>query len=416
MSRRVMPGLLIIGLTVGLVAGLSPVVGAQETTPSPTPSGSPTASPTPTPTPTPTEPVPAVVKLKTNRRTIVIGGSVKLSGKVDPPIPADDVEILNESGRVVESVPMKADGSFATELSPRFNSRYTARHAGAESRSVPVKVRPKVSVQLGKVRLFDKAAARGRVRPAVTGGRVELRLFRNGKKVATRNAKVGKKGRYRARLAIKHPGKHRVRAVYNPAVLLGDRDASTTRTTPLPSLSVGSGGVYVRALEKRLRSLGYYLPGANMSYDHKTSDAMIAFNKVQGRSRVGSVTPSTWHALASPKIPRPRSASPRYHLEIDQTKQVIYVVKKGRVRNILHTSTGAGGATRDGVFGFFRQVYGYSPNRLYYPSYFDGLRAIHGWPEVPTYPASHGCARVPMWAATWIQGKADIGVEVRVYH
>jgi lipoprotein-anchoring transpeptidase ErfK/SrfK len=95
---------------------------------------------------------------------------------------------------------------------------------------------------------------------------------------------------------------------------------------------------------------------------------------------------------------------------------VIFVVKNGKVRNILHTSTGAGGATRDGTFTFYRQVYGYSPNRLYYPSYFDGLRAIHGWPEVPTYAASHGCARVPMWSATWIQKKAAIGERIYVYH
>ena len=409
MLRKGLLGLLI----VGLVAGLGPVVSAQA---GPSPSPTPSSSPDPTPSPTPTDPMPPVVKLKASRSHILIGGSVKLKGKVDPPIPADDIEIVDANGRVVKTAPMKADGSFTTRISPRVNSRFTARYAGAESRSVPVKVKPKVKAHLGEVRLFDQAAVFGRVRPAITDGKVRVKLFRNGRKVASKWANVSRKGTFRSRLRVGNPGKYKARAVYGPAVLLTDRDATTTCQTQTPSLSVGSRGRYVRLLERRLRDLGYYIPSADMSYDTRTSDAMIAFNKVQGRSRVGSVSSSTWYALASPKIPRPRYKSPSYHIEVDQTRQVIFVVKNGKVRNILHTSTGAGGATRDGTFTFYRQVYGYSPNRLYYPSYFDGLRAIHGWPEVPTYPASHGCARVPMWSATWIQKKAAIGERIYVYH
>jgi lipoprotein-anchoring transpeptidase ErfK/SrfK len=143
---------------------------------------------------------------------------------------------------------------------------------------------------------------------------------------------------------------------------------------------------------------------------------MIAFNKVQGRTRSGSVVADTWRALASPRRPRPRVRWPRNHIEINQTRQVVMFVRKGRVKWILHTSTGLNGATHDGVYRVHRKIAGYSGGRLYYPSYFDGLRAIHGWPEVPTYPASHGCARVPMWAATWAHGKAPMGMQVRVYH
>jgi hypothetical protein len=106
----------------------------------------------------------------------------------------------------------------------------------------------------------------------------------------------------------------------------------------------------------------------------------------------------------------------KYHIEVDQTKQVLYRVKRGRVVSILHVSTGAGGGTHDGLFTFHRRVDGYSPNRLYYPVYFDGLRAIHGWPEVPTYPASHGCVRVPMWVAKWIAARVDIGHKILIYH
>jgi len=76
----------------------------------------------------------------------------------------------------------------------------------------------------------------------------------------------------------------------------------------------------------------------------------------------------------------------------------------------------AGGATRDGSYRVFRKLAGYSPNRLWYPSYFDGLRALHGWTEVPTYAASHGCVRIPYWNAQWVYGLADYGTRVVIYH
>jgi peptidoglycan hydrolase-like protein with peptidoglycan-binding domain len=172
----------------------------------------------------------------------------------------------------------------------------------------------------------------------------------------------------------------------------------------------------VKLLEQRLIQLGYYLPGADRVFDTKTYDAVIAFNKVQRSARVGTVSPATWRALADPVRPKPRLATKRFHIEIDQTRQVIFVVDKAKVRWILHTSTGAGGITHDGDFNVARKLGGTSGGGLYYPSYFDGLRAIHGWPEVPTYPASHGCSRVPMWAAQWIYSLAELGTRVVVYH
>lgn len=125
---------------------------------------------------------------------------------------------------------------------------------------------------------------------------------------------------------------------------------------------------------------------------------------------------ATWRRLASPARPRARRRRPGFHIEIDQTRQIIFTVRKGRVAHILHTSTGANGATHDGAYRVHRKLAGTSGGGLYYPSYFDGLRAIHGWPDVPVYPASHGCARVPMWAATWIHSQAALGTRVFVYH
>jgi lipoprotein-anchoring transpeptidase ErfK/SrfK len=95
---------------------------------------------------------------------------------------------------------------------------------------------------------------------------------------------------------------------------------------------------------------------------------------------------------------------------------VLYMVRDGIISNIVHVSTGRlPGWTREGVFRVYRKIAGYSGGRLYYPSYFDGLRAIHGWPEVPPYPASHGCVRVPMWTATYLYSRIPMGTLVRIY-
>jgi lipoprotein-anchoring transpeptidase ErfK/SrfK len=52
---------------------------------------------------------------------------------------------------------------------------------------------------------------------------------------------------------------------------------------------------------------------------------------------------------------------------------------------------------------------------LYYPSYIVGGIAIHGSKSVPAYPASHGCIRIPMYAAKDFSDMTPIGVPVIVH-
>ncbi len=280
----------------------------------------------------------------------------------------------------------------------------------------PEEIKASVRVSLRHVELFGKAVLSGRVKPHnVPGGRTTVQLRRNGKVVKRKDVHVRKDGTFVTRLKVEKPGSHRAFAIVSGPNVRKAFDASASYTTALPSLSTGSRGAYVERLERRLRYLGYYIPKSDRYFGVETSDALIAFNKVQGSSRVGSVGETTWRRLATPKRPEPKFDS-KWHFEIDQTRQVVFVVKKGKVKWIVHTSTGAGGATHDGTYTVHRKLAGYSQNRLYYPSYWDGLRAFHGWPEVPTYAASHGCSRLPMWAATWMYGLAEIGDTVHVYH
>ena len=74
-----------------------------------------------------------------------------------------------------------------------------------------------------------------------------------------------------------------------------------------------------------------------------------------------------------------------------------------------------------GRFTISRQVDGYDEGplgRLYRPKYFhpDGI-ALHGYTQVPPYPASHGCVRFTNAAIDfiWNTNLAPIGATVWVY-
>lgn len=356
------------------------------------------------------------VSLQASERHVTFGRSVLLSGTVvDPTAMGQTIEITDAAGRVVADAVVDDQGDFQTRFAPRKRTELQAHWGADASDVVVVNVRPVSSVKLKPARLFDRAKVTGVIRPVMARESATLTLQRNGRRVARRSVRLGSSPRFTSSFSIPKPGRYRVSVHVDPAEHLSARARSGSIMPELPSLSPGSRSRAVKLLERRLIGLGYYLPRADRIYDNETYDAVIAFNKVQRSARVGYVKARTWRALASPIVPRPRVRR-GYHIEIDQTRQVLFVVSKQKVRWILHTSTGAGGITRDGDWRVHRKLAGTSGGGLYYPSYFDGLRAIHGWPEVPTYPASHGCARVPMWSAQWIYSKSEIGTRVLVYH
>ena len=356
------------------------------------------------------------VTIEASKTSIRFGQSVRIEGRARPAVDNELVTIIDREDGPIAQTRTDEDGNYGLWLQPKENLKIRARTLTAKSTFVPIKVSAIVQVRMGKVNLFGRAKASGSVKPKQSGKKAVVRLYRNGKLAQRKKVRLQDGRRFKAGFNVRKPGSFKAKISFGTKDLKPGFDATGKRRTRLPGLALGSRGAYVKRLEKRLIHLGYVIPQADKSFGEPTRDAMYAFNKIQRRARTGNVTKSTWRALANPKRPKPRSRSPRNHIEIDQTRQVIMWVRKGKVKWILHTSTGAGGATRNGVFRVFREIHGYSPGRLYYPSYFDGLRAIHGWPDVPNHPASHGCARIPMWAAVWANNNAPIGKQVRVYH
>ncbi|HJS26487.1 MAG TPA: L,D-transpeptidase family protein [Actinomycetota bacterium] len=349
--------------------------------------------------------------------SVKFGERVVLSGMLTPAAGGETIEILDGASAVVASTTAAPNGSFEATIEPDGTDDYVAAFEGALSAPVTVRVRAIVSVRMSNVRLFDTVRVRGEVEPARPGQRVEVKLVVGDRVIDTKRAAMGAAGGFTAQFEVPKPGRYRARASFEAEDLRRGTDTSGSDVTPLPRLSSGDGGTFVRLLESRLVELAYRLAGANDGrYDVRTGDAVVAFHKVQGMERSFAVSSATWRRLAEPRRPQPRRTWQGFHVEVDQTRQVLYMVRDGEVTDILHVSTGAGGATHDGTFRVHRKLAGFSPNRLYYPSYFDGLRALHGWTEVPTYPASHGCVRIPYWNARWIYARVDHGDRVVVYH
>jgi hypothetical protein len=365
---------------------------------------------------TPASAVSGSVTLSASASKIVVGDTVTRSGTIAPATAGQTVELHDEADAIIATATTDAAGAFAVDLTPTGTAAYRSVWAGAASEPVTVAVRASVSVRLPPVRLFDEVTVHGRVRPAVAG-KASVSLSLGGDVVATRRAPLGTSGGFSVAFAVEQPGRYRATATFSDADHLPGRAISTPRTTPLPSLHEGSSGVFVELLERRLVSLHYRLEGVNRDYDFRTGDAVVAFRKVQDMSRVFTVDAAVWRALADPIVPRARSRDNGFHIEVNQTHQVLYTVQDGQITNILHISSGKPSTpTHDGTFHVNRKIAGYSPNHLYYPSYFDGNRALHGWTDVPTYAASHGCVRIPYWNAKFIYRLAKIGTPVIVYH
>jgi hypothetical protein len=178
-----------------------------------------------------------------------------------------------------------------------------------------------------------------------------------------------------------------------------------------PDLSLGASGASVRELERRLRELHYAVQEDGYFGDDDV-EALFAFQKVEGLARTGAVDASVWAHLSAAHTPPARYGGD--HVEIDKTRQVLFVVRGGKVSLVVATSTGATGNTPLGVWHVYRKVTGFDWV-LYYPSYFLRGFAVHGYPDVPPYPASHGCARIPMWVATTVYAEIGYGTAVYVY-
>ena len=176
----------------------------------------------------------------------------------------------------------------------------------------------------------------------------------------------------------------------------------------------------VRGIQLRMLQLGY-LSRAQVTgtLDYSTSQALLAFQGWEGLARTGTVTGETQLALVRANRPRPHAGGSGRRVEIHRDRGVLLLIEGGTVERAVHTSTGAGGATPAGTFRVYRkELMSWSyPFSVWMPyaSYFVGGIAMHEYPDVPEYPASHGCVRLPAGDAQRVFRFAEHGTPVRVF-
>lgn len=209
------------------------------------------------------------------------------------------------------------------------------------------------------------------------------------------------------------------RALYQPLTPL-TTPPDPVSAIPQVTLAQGSTGEYVLLLEQRLSALKYVVGAIDSRFDEALRDAVRAFQKVEGLPRDGEVGPQVWERLETAATPRPRMSAAGSRVEIDLTRQVLFLISGDQVTRILPVSTGAAATrTPPGHFHIFRKLPYWresSLGLLYKPSYFYGGIAIHGSYSVPTYPASHGCVRIPYWATDAMYPLLPMGMTVDVYY
>jgi lipoprotein-anchoring transpeptidase ErfK/SrfK len=68
-----------------------------------------------------------------------------------------------------------------------------------------------------------------------------------------------------------------------------------------------------------------------------------------------------------------------------------------------------------GTFHFYSKTAGTNAKGMLDSNYFIRGYAIHGYPDVPNYAASHGCLRIPNANASFVYGWVRIGDRIDVY-
>ncbi len=209
--------------------------------------------------------------------------------------------------------------------------------------------------------------------------------------------------------------------------VLSERKASSPKAKPKPKVITARE---IKEAKEKLEALGYWLKADAESFRH----ALIAFQKVEGLNPTGKLTLADLEVLRTAHAPAPKEAKTleegKIRVEIDLWRQVLLVIEgENKVTKILSVSSGNGkefeseGFVRDAVtppgrFNVTHKIKGWRKSALgllYYPNYFLSGLAIHGSTFVPAYPDSHGCIRIPMYAAEEFYQMATMGTEILIY-
>jgi N-acetylmuramoyl-L-alanine amidase len=335
------------------------------------------------------------------------GEASSIGGALAPARAGVSVELVR-GGVVVAQAQTAANGGFAFDLRFVSPGPYLARSGAVSSAPVSARIRPILTASLrGDYVVGQPLRLRARLQPAAAG-KLRLIVVRGHHRPLSRFVASGKPFTF----ALSRAARHAVWVEVKPNTGYTQIARKIRVRMTAPALSIGSHGHAVRVLENALIAHHFALLHADSAFGADTLEAVYALQKLSGLSRSGRMSAASWLALGRSTPPRPRLHGS--YIEVNKTRQVLYVVRNSKVTLIVPVSTGATGNTPIGIFHVYSKVPGGAV--MYYSNYFIGGFAIHGYVSVPPYPASHGCVRVPMWIATHLYGRISLGMRVYIHY
>jgi len=269
----------------------------------------------------------------------------------------------------------------------------------------------------------QRVVLRGVVTPYVAGQSVKVSLYREGRKIAVKRVAVlamaNGAGQFHLGLTSADAGQLQARVAHyaTPEQLAFGARAPGVWFVHT-NLGPGLRGTSVRVLQSELNALHYAVPLSGV-FDEGTGRALVAFRKIAGLERSAATGRTVFELLErGAGTFHVRYPHDGHHVEADLTRQVLAEIEPGgRVERLYTMSSGKPSTpTVIGRFNVYRKEPGTNSHGMVDSSYFIRGYAIHGYAEVPTFAASHGCLRVPIPDAPAIYGWVTEGMPVDVYN
>lgn len=273
----------------------------------------------------------------------------------------------------------------------------------------------------GRVPIFDTVPVSGSVEPFAPGQRVAVTFYLDGHKLLTRRVAVqkgaGGTGTFEASIVVREDGKYAVAAKHlATAALGGDSTVRKSWRVSFEALHPGECGQVVKGFRKAMAKMGY-ASGGGRCFDGRTGREVLAYRKVNGMARTEragkGLVKDVFGGRGGYRVRYPKAGE---HAEVSIDKQVLVLAKGDKPFAIYPVSTGKSSTpTITGHYTFYRREPGTNSHGMYYSFYWHGGYAVHGYPEVPDYPASHGCVRTFIADQPRIYNQLQYGESIFVF-
>ena len=257
----------------------------------------------------------------------------------------------------------------------------------------------------------------GRVAPSVPGQILAVVISAPHRKPASARAQVAGDGTFQVVFKARRPVTYSVRVVHGatPEQLAFSARAGV-HAIDARGAGPGSHGVGIALLKQGMRALGFPA-GSGPAWTDKLGREVLAFRKVNGMARVFAadrrVFAMVFGGKGAFKLRHPHAGK---HVEFDWSRQVLALADGSKVVAVYHASSGKPSTpTVFGTYHFYLKAPGTNAKGMFMSNYFIRGYAVHGYSEVPTYAASHGCIRVSNSDAVAIYRQIDLGEPIFIY-